>query len=99
MDYLRYYLDDGYWYPPSDANLSERCHNVAVAGRSVRFDMQTEMPESYKIYWAHESRYQEETGRRAHIFHKLTDEQYKIVVAEMEALMKRDPCDREWMKY
>ena len=98
MEYLRYYEQDGYWYPPSDANLSEHLHNVFVAGRSVHFRMREQMPKSYAIYWALESAYQEETGRRAHIYHKLTDEQYKIVVAELEELIKDDGVDRRWMK-
>ena len=99
MEYLRYYKQDGYWYPPSDANLSEHLHNVVVAGRSVWFRMQEQMPESYEIYWVLESAYREETGRRAHIYHKLTDEQYKIVIAELEEVIKKDPCNREWMKH
>ena len=98
MDYIRYYEDDGFWHPPSDANLSEHLHNVVVAGRSVHFRMEEQMPKSYEIYWALESAYREKTGRMAHISHKLTDEQYKIVVAELEELIKNDPCDREWMK-
>ena len=68
MEYLRYYEQDGYWYPPSDANLSEHLHNVFVAGRSVHFRMREQMPKSYAIYWALESAYREETGGRAHIY-------------------------------
>ncbi len=98
MDYLRYYKEGGFWYPPSDANLSEHLHNVVVAGRSVHFRMEEQMPKSYEIYWALESAYREETGRMAHIYHKLTDEQYKIVVAELEELIKDDGVDRRWMR-
>ena len=98
MDYLRYYEQGGFWHPPSDANLSEHLHNVVVAGRSVHFRMREQMPKSYEIYWALESAYREETGRRAHIYHKLTDEQYKIVVAELEELIKDDGVDRRWMR-
>ena len=98
MEYLRYYEQDGYWYPPSDANLSEHLHNVFVAGRSVHFRLREQMPKSYAIYWALESAYREETGGRAHIYHKLTDEQYKIVVAELEELIKDDGVDRRWMR-
>ena len=98
MDYLRYYQENGLWYPPSDANLSEHLLNVVLAGRSLLFRMRDQMPKSYEIYWALESAYREETGRRAHIYHKLTDEQYKIVVAELEELIKDDGVDRRWMR-
>ena len=99
MDYLRYYEKDGFWHPPSDANLSEHLHKVISAGRGVRFDLKTLMPESYNIYLALEIAYQERTGRNTHTCHKLTDEQYKTVLAELEEVIKNDPCNREWMKY
>lgn len=98
MEYLRYYFEGGFWYPHSAANLSEHCHNIVVAGRSVRFDMRKQMPASFAIYWALESAYRDKTGRRAHTFHKLTDDQYKIVAGELAAVIRKDPCDREWMK-
>ena len=98
MEYLKYYKKDGFWHPPrGNANISEILHNVA--GRGVKFDMGEQMPKSTEIYWKLESEYREKTGRRAHTSHQLTDEQYKIVVAELEELINYDPCDREWIKY
>ena len=97
MEYLKYEACNGLWYPPLDANLFEIVYGIVVAGRSIRFDMQTRMPESYKIYWKLESAYRK-TGRRAHILHTLTDAEYRTVVAELEKVMTEDPCNREWMK-
>lgn len=99
MEYLQYYKKNGFWHPPrGNANISEFLHNIVVAGRGVEFDMGEQMPKSTEIYWALESAYRQKTGRIAHICHQLTDEQYKIVVAELEELIKHDPCDREWMR-
>ena len=98
MEYLKYEECNGLWYPPRDANVSEILHGIVVAGRSVRFDMETLMPKSYKIYWKLESEYRKKTGGRAHILHTLTDAEYRTVVAELERVIAEDPCDREWMK-
>ena len=99
MEYLRYRKIDQYWYPPSDANLSEIVYNIVAAGRGIRFRMADKMPKSYAVYARLEQEYQERTGGRAHIHHRLTDEEYHDVVQELEQVLENDPCNRTWMTY
>lgn len=102
--YLKYYYDKGEWYPPMDANISEVINKVIVAGRVRTFgqpryyNMETDTPKSYSIYRRFEDDYQEKNpGRSAHIYHSLTTDEYKTVLAEVEKIINNDSVDREWM--
>lgn len=98
MEFLRYHYENGWWYPPRDANLGEILNGIVSAGRGIDFDMERTMPHSYAIYRRFEDKYQKKTGRIAHIQHKLNNKEYLLVVQELERVLQDDPCDREWMK-
>jgi len=104
--YVRYeyHKIDGVWYPPRDANIGEILHGVVVAGRSSRldqplFDMKKQTPFAYSVYNRIEQKYQQRTGRRAHIFHSLTTDDYMKILDELCIVIENDPCNREWMVY
>lgn len=99
MDYLHYVHAEGHWYPPLDANMSEIVYMIVAAGRNnVRFRLGDQMPFAYSIYARHEKDFQRRTGRRGHIYHRLTDDEYHCVVRELEHVLSRDPCNREWLR-